>query len=87
VHPTGSTRGLLLPGVAIYNKQSDSLRQRSREACWLVLKTNLCSPVCLATNSAIDLNGGLMVYRILLLDEGGAWSLIQVKALIALYSQ
>jgi hypothetical protein len=43
--------------------------------------------VCLATNSAIDLNGGLMVYRILLLDEGGAWSLIQVKALIALYSQ
>jgi hypothetical protein len=28
-----------------------------------------------------------MVYRILSLDGGGTWSLIQVKALIALYSK
>ena len=34
-----------------------------------------------------QVGGGLMVYRILSLDGGGAWSLIQVNALIALYDK
>jgi patatin-like phospholipase/acyl hydrolase len=43
------------------------------------------NPLSLNTSNYLELTGKIMAYKILSLDGGGTWALIQVKALLDLY--